>query len=163
MVVVFKLHALPEAPNSMSQTGEAAAFPPALGAEKASPLDVAVRCPFQCQMVLPIIPDKWKGNDRVTFSLANFVCLLTLFHLVWFWVGCFCFLFHLVWFGWFFIFIYLFLVSKLGFTSQIKTFLEFSTCRFGPRLKEEKGHYEFTIQDILNLFLTQERLGNRDF
>lgn len=30
VVVVFKPHALPEAPNSVSQTGEAAAFPPAL-------------------------------------------------------------------------------------------------------------------------------------
>lgn len=81
VVVVLKPHALPEAPNSMHQTGEAAAFPPALGARKASPPDAVVRCPFQCQMVLPVIPGKWKGNDRVTFSLANFVCL---FHLVWF-------------------------------------------------------------------------------
>lgn len=99
VVVVLKPHALPEAPNSMNQTGEAAAFPPALGAGKASPPDAVVRCPFQCQMVLLVIPDKWKGNDRVTFSLANFICL---FHLVWFSGGVF--VFCLVWFG-----IYLFI------------------------------------------------------
>lgn len=70
-------------------------------------------------MVLPIIPDKRKGNDRVTLSLANFVCLLTLFHLVWFSGG----ILFFVWFGrvvvffFFNVFIYLFLESKLGFTS----------------------------------------------
>lgn len=63
-------------------------FPPALRAGKASLQMMQQGYPFRSQMVLPILPGRWKVNTRVT-SRAIFVCLLTLFRWVWFCGGVF--------------------------------------------------------------------------